>query len=174
MDEQSAPAPQTGNSSQRLEGIEDMRAFLKELVAATRCNLSIMTQALEPDLFNREDIIEAMVHYARAHRRNRIRIITCDTRRAEQRGHRMVTMAQQLPSYVQIRQLPEEVRQAYPQAQRTWVIADEHHALVWVDTGAPVAVAYWQQAGRLRADLRTFDSLWDQSHAVAAFRRLGL
>lgn len=160
--------------SQRLEGIEAMHAFLADLIGGTRCSLSILTQALEPELFNNDDIVRRMVHFARAHARNRIRIITCDTRCAEQRGHRMVTMAQQLPSYVQIRQLPVEVRQAYPQAQRTSVIADDRHGLVWVNSANPLATAYWQYPGLLRPDLRTFDTLWEQSHSVAAFRRLDI
>lgn len=174
MINQTAKMSQSLGSSQKLEGIEAMQGFMADLVGATRCRLTIMTQALEPELLHNEDIIRRMAHFVRGHARNRIRVITCDTRRAEQRGHRLVNLARQLPSYLEIRQLPLEVRQAYPQAQRTFVIADDRHGLVWVNAAKPLATAYWQQPGLLRSDLYTFDTLWELSHPVMAFRRLSL
>jgi hypothetical protein len=168
----------TGSESagftQRLEGLADIQRFLVDLVSAVHTRLSVLTQALEPELFDNDDMTQRLAHFARANTRNSLRVITCDTTRAEQRGHRLVTLAQQLPSYVHIRLLPPEIRQAYPQAQRTSVLADDCHALIWTNTQNPVANAYWHRPGLLRPDLRNFDTLWEQCQSVVAFRRLGI
>jgi hypothetical protein len=158
----------------KLNGLDEIQSFLAHIISEARKDLSIMTQALEPELLNNESVSRLLAHFARAHARNRVRVITCDTRKAEQRGHRLVTLAQQLPSFVGIRLLSDEMRQAYPVAQRTLVIADNRHGFIWKNLGNPQANGYWHKPALLKSDLSTFDTLWEHSEEVPALRRLGI
>ena len=65
-----------------------------------RHSIDIYTQDLEAEIYNNEDVAQAVINLAKKHPSTRIRILVQDTRTAVQNGHRLIRLAQQLTSSV--------------------------------------------------------------------------
>lgn len=77
-------------------------AVLALIGQATR-SIHIYTRDLEPPLYDDAAIEHALSTVARRGRHSHVHIIVQDSARAVQQGHRLITLAQRLSSYVQIR-----------------------------------------------------------------------
>lgn len=110
------------NSSELLEGRADCRDCARRLIKLASRRVYIITQRLEPELYNDREIFDYLTGLTTTNRKTDIRIITHDTRRAASDGHFLINLAQKLPSFVQIR---TTVTRADRQFLESWLIVDD-------------------------------------------------
>ncbi len=109
------------NSSILLDGRQDCKEAAKSLILGSVGRVYLVTQKLEPELYNDSEIHQHLLALATSNRNTDIRIIAHDTRVAANQGHYLINLAQKLPSFVQIR---TTVTPAHRNFRESWLIAD--------------------------------------------------
>jgi predicted GNAT family N-acyltransferase len=140
------------------------------LVRSARYELCIYTRDLEPALYNDPAVLEAIRQVALSGRRASIRILVQDTARAVREGHRLVDLAQRLPSVVRLRRPMLEDLQ-YPSA---FVLTDAGGYLFrsFADRFEAAGDVYYPP--RRNELQRLFDQVWERAEVPTELRRLAL
>jgi hypothetical protein len=112
----------TESSSILLAGRQDCKEAAKTLILGSVGRVYLITQRLESELYNDQDIYDHLSHLAVTNRHTDIRIITHDTRVAANQGHYLIQLAQRLPTFAQIR---VSVTQEHRSFRESWLIADD-------------------------------------------------
>jgi len=73
-----------------------------------RRTLLLLSPLLDPVLFDRPDVVEAVSAFAREARHARVQILIRDSSQIVARGHRLVELARRLDSRVELRKLPDD------------------------------------------------------------------
>lgn len=110
------------NSSILLEGQRECQAAAKALILSSVGRVYLLTQHLEPELYNDAEIHRHLSQLAASNRNTDIRVIAHDTRVAANRGHFLIHLAQKLPSFAQIR---TTVTPPHRNFRESWLIADD-------------------------------------------------
>ncbi len=105
----------------RLDRRRHYEELLLRMAQQATHQLYIFTPSLDPWLFASEALQRACFDLARRSRRSHVFLVVHDTRTAVQQGSRLIELAKNLSSYVQIRNPGEEHRDD----QRTLIIADQ-------------------------------------------------
>jgi len=110
------------NSSILLDGRLECQEAAKSLILGSLGRVYIVTQQLEPELYNDAEIHAHLAQLAASNRNADIRIIAHDTRVAANQGHYLINLAQKLPSFARIR---TTVTPAHRNFRESWLIADD-------------------------------------------------
>ena len=110
------------SSSILLEGRNDCREAAKTLILGAVGRVYMITQKLEAELYNDNEIYEHLSQLATGNRNADIRIIAHDTRVAANQGHFLIHLAQKLPTFAQIR---VTVTPGDRQFKESWLIIDD-------------------------------------------------
>jgi hypothetical protein len=110
------------NSSGLLDGRTDCRNCARRLIKLASRRVYILTQKLEPDLYNDREIFDHLTGLTTTNRKADIRVITHDTRTAASDGHYLINLAQKLPSFVQIRTTATRADRKFLES---WLIIDD-------------------------------------------------
>jgi len=86
---------------------DDLRAAAVDLIAQARRELVICSPALDPALYNRASLAEALGHFIARQARCRVRIVVEDTEHMLQGSVRLVELARRFSDLVQIQRLGE-------------------------------------------------------------------
>lgn len=159
------------SSSILLSGRSECIDAAKTLILGARQQLYLLTQRLEPDLYNDAEIFEHLTQLASNNRKTDIRIIAHDTRSAAGQGHYLIHLAQKLPSFAQIR---TTVTPAHRNFRESWLM---------VDDGAFMRLrnpdryeGYYELDNKLecRSYIREFLEFWEACQIDQNTRRLSL
>ena len=110
------------SSSIILSGRSDCREAARTLILGSVGRVYLVTQRLEAELYNDQEIYDHLSALATDNRNTDIRIIAHDTRVAANQGHHLIHLAQRLPSFAQIRLT---VTQEHRNFRESWLIADD-------------------------------------------------
>lgn len=110
------------NSSDILNVRSECRECAHKLILLATQRVYIFSQRLEPELYNDRSIYTHLSGLATSNRKAEIRIIAHDTRTAANQGHFLISLAQKLPTYAQIR---TTVTRADKQFMESWLIVDD-------------------------------------------------
>ena len=110
------------SSSILLDGRLECKEAAKALILGSVGRVYILTQQLEPELYNDAEIHAHLAQLSTQNRNTDIRIIAQDTRVAANQGHFLIHLAQKLPSFAQIR---TTVTPAHRNFRESWLIADD-------------------------------------------------
>ena len=110
------------SSSIILSGRSDCREAARTLILGSVGRVYLVTQRLEAELYNDQEIYDHLSALATDNRNTDIRIIAHDTRVAANQGHYLIHLAQRLPSFAQIRLT---VTQEHRNFRESWLIADD-------------------------------------------------
>ena len=91
-----------------LRTIEQNRETAVALAQQANHFIQIATRDMDALLYDNEPFIEAVTALARRHAKSHIDILVWDSMGAVKQGHRLITLAQRLSSYVQIRKPADE------------------------------------------------------------------
>lgn len=155
---------------ERLDGLSALREAVLERAQKTRRDLAILSHELEPPLYDTPEFSEAVSQLARSGRHARVRLLIREHDHLVKQGHHLVRLAQKLPSYVEIRRIAPEYRQAL----NGFMVADRESVVYQPQTDTYEAQAS-HHAPRWARDLLTdFQRLWDHAVPDAELRRLSL
>lgn len=168
MAEPPPPSPE-----QKRKPLDDRQALQAATLAAiddTQRDLVILSRTLDPALYDDETVAEHLFALIRRRRHSRIRILIADLQLLRQHGHRLLALAQRVPSFIEIRLLAQRHRTE----SREWLIADTR------------TVIYREQADKgqtltAHSDRRwaielahEFQAMWDIAEQHPDLRRLAL
>ena len=159
------------NSPILLESRSDCADAARILTLGCVGRLYLITQHLEPELYNDAEIHAHLQSLATTNRNTDIRIIARDTRVAANRGHYLIHLAQKLPTFVRIR---TPVTRAHQDFRESWLIADDG---AYLRLRNPERFeGYYELDNKLecRAYLETFEDMWEACEPDQNTRRLSL
>lgn len=145
-----------------LNNAQEYRDCAVELIGKGRRTLRLFSPDLEHDIYDNEDIAQAVLTLARVSRNSEIRILIRDTQPAIKRGHRLLDLSRRLTSIVDIRKFSIDSNELPP------------HVLLVDDAGVMIrADGEIQDAGFASFDDRglnstlalIFDELWHRSQS---------
>ena len=83
-------------------------AAVHKLVSSAILDINIISRCLNHQIFDRSDIVEAFSRFIRKNRNANVRIILFDSTNVVKDGHRLINLADRVPSKISIRKLPRE------------------------------------------------------------------
>jgi len=166
-----APPPRPELRVVAIETREQALAETLALIGAARREFCIYTRDLDPALFDTEAALDALKHLAIAGRGATVRVIVQEPRAPSSRGHRLIALAQRLPSTFAFRTPMQEEDLQYPSA---FVINDArgYYFRTLGNRFDGEAVNY---APGKHAQLQEFfDRVWERSEPSDELRQLSL
>jgi len=158
-------------SSELLDGRTDCRTCAREFILLASQRVYIISQKLEPDLYNNREIFQHLTHIATNNRNADIRIIAHDTRLAANQGHYLINLAQKLSSYVQIR---TTVTRAHRKFFESWLIVDDFAYMRIRNPAQYEGNFEINNKLETRSYITRFEEIWEACEVDQNTRRLSL
>ncbi|MBN1379292.1 MAG: hypothetical protein JXA04_08645 [Gammaproteobacteria bacterium] len=153
-----------------IEISDELNAVSLDLVLQSSRSIQIISRHLDQQLYDNDAFIDALKRLIRRSRYTSIQILVHDSTQAVQANHRLISLHQQLSSYVQIRQISKDYK-------------DYNHAFLLADQ---TGYAFRQFADRFDTDVcyhnplqgkklsEKFMEIWEVSEPDPQLRRLHL
>ena len=148
---------------------DEVRAAVAELIGHAERGLSILTQDLEPEIYDHDIFLEKLKKFILARSFARVRVLIIHPERTMKLGNQFVTMGRRLNSYIEIRHAKPE----YRDCRDAFCLADDRAVVYRPDA------KNWD--GMLALDqelaqtyLERFDQLWQACEHEPELRRLQL
>jgi hypothetical protein len=141
------------------------------LLTQARYRAAMYLPRMEPGILDSEAILTELRRLATSGRQAQVRILTHDAEQAHREGHRLIALAQRLPTAVSIRMPVDETHLAYASA----FVADTTRGYLF----RPIANRY-EARGDLDAPGETsrlmayFDEVWERAEPAWQIRPLGI
>lgn len=140
-----------------------------EIAAAARHQLWLVSPDLEPAIYDDDAFVAAVKRVARSGRGAAVRLLTGDIRIALQNGHRLLDLAQRLPSLIEVRrQRPEESGPV----DSALLFNDQGGWMRRGDSDSYDGEGHYQDAPRTRQLLASFQRAWDRAEVETRLRVL--
>jgi predicted GNAT family N-acyltransferase len=146
-------------------------AAIAKLLADARHEIAIYTRDLDPALLDVPPILEAIKRIALSGRGARVRAIVHEPRKAIADGHRLIALAQRLPSLVEIRVPEEETDRQYASA---FLVNDRRGYFFRTLASRNEGEGSTYAPGRHAQLGEYFDQVWERSVPSAELRQLAL
>ncbi len=169
--ERAAPAARPEVTVVQVTDRDGAVAETLKLIAATRRELCIYTRDLDPALFDYEPVLEALKQLSISGRGNAIRIIVQEPRVPAQRGHRLVALAQRMPSVFALRTPKQDEDLQYPSA---FVVNDVRGFYFRMLGSRFEGEAVNYAPGQHAQYLDFFNRVWERSEGSEELRQLSL
>lgn len=174
MSEQSS----TSKDLYLLDNTQDLRKHALALAGSGRRQLKILSQRLDPILYDNDNFASAVSLLARYHRSSSVQILVKDTKHLIERGHSLIRLAQRLPSKVEIRLLRQEARQEPDNNAMGFMLVDSDGLLYINNDSAQLSetrgFANYAAAPEMKNLNEVFQRLWQCSEADPNLRQLKL
>lgn len=146
-------------------------AAIADLLADARHEIAIYSRDLDPALLDLPAIIEAIRRVALSGRRARVRILVQEPKKPLADGHRLIALAQRLPSLIELRTPADEHDRHYASA---FLINDRRGYLFRTLASRHEGEGSTYAPGR-HAQLREyFDQVWERSVPSEDLRQLAI
>lgn len=165
------PPPRPDIRSCSIETREQAQAETLRLIADAKRELCIYTRALDPDILDNEQVLEALKQLGIRGRGCSVRVVVQEPRKPAQYGHRLISLAQRLTSVFAFRTPAQEEDMQYPSA---FLLNDTagYYFRVLGNRFEGEAVNY---APGKHAQLREyFDQVWERCEPCDEMRQLAL
>ncbi len=154
----------------KLESSADNRAAALALARQARSTLDIFTPNLEKALYDTPAFIEAVKQLALRHARSHIRILVQDASHAVKNGHRLIYLAQRLPSKITLRTPNAD----YKAQRQCFLIADGIGLLRRIDADRYEGVLNFKSPMEAKEYAKFFGEVWLHSEIDPYLRRLNI
>ena len=161
----------TESSSQLLSSRIDCKQAAIDLILMANESVYLITQKLEPELYNDKAVHQHLVSLSTQNRKTDIRIIAHDTRSAASNGHYLINLAQRLPTFAQIRCTVTPVHKMFSES---WLIVDNQHFLRIRNLAHYEANFEIDNRLGCKPLIETFVDIWEASEPDQNTRRLSL
>ncbi|GLQ48692.1 hypothetical protein ACFFJT_16925 [Dyella flava] len=160
-------------SPRAVDGREDMAAVRLQLLVATRYKLAIYLPALSPDILSSPTELAELRRIATSGRGAEIRIILGDPATALRAGHRLIDLAQRLPTALQIR-TPADEDIGETRNSSAWILNDGYGYLFLPNADRPEGRAALRDGPGQAPLLLEFERLWERALPATQLQPLGL
>ena len=158
------------DSSRRvLTDRDEVRAAVAELIGHAERGLSILTQDLEPEIYDHDIFLEKLKKFILARGFARVRVLIVHPERTMKLGNEFVTMGRRLNSYIEIRHAKPEFRDCLD----AFCIADDR-AIVYRPDAQRWDGMLALEPELAQTYLERFDQIWQACEHEPELRRLQL
>lgn len=145
-------------------------AAIRRLSATASQSIKILSRTLDPYIYENEAVIDAIVRFCRPNRQTLVKILVFDSSPMVQQGHKLLLMAQKMPSKIEIRQLGKESSWR----NESLFLADRSGYLLNPKSDRYEAEVDFCDSNRTHELNSQFGYYWDHSEADSQLRRLTL
>jgi hypothetical protein len=151
-----------------LQSREEVRVMAQTLAEQAQRGLLLLTQDLEPPIYDQLPFLDAISKLARQHTEPCLRILIVDSRRALQSGHRLIELSRRLGSSIQFRRPPPE----YQDTGKTFLLCDHAGYFFRPLSSRYEGKASFNNPGEVARLKKYFMELWDRSEPDSEMRML--
>jgi hypothetical protein len=152
---------------------DQLAAVRLQLLAAARYKLVIHLPALPADAFNTPAELAELRRIATSGRNADIRIVLGDAEAALRAGHRLIDLAQRLPSAIQIR-TPAGEDESGPVNMAFWLLNDTYGYLFLPDASRLEGRGALEDGPGQAPLLIDFEQIWERAEPASQLQPLGL
>ena len=138
------------------------------MLEQTQATLEIISRDLDPDLYDRQEFLDAVLQLCHRNRLARIRVLVQDPKPPIQRSHRLIELGRRLSSSIEIRQSNPD----YHRYNEAFMIADACGIVLRPLADQFEGTANFYNPVEAQRKLDYFTEVWDRSEPQAEFRRL--
>jgi hypothetical protein len=168
-----SPPPTPNNDARAVKGREEIAAARLQCLANARFKVSFYVPALTPDALSTPAELAELRRIATAGRGAEIRVVLGDPAAALRAGHRLIDLAQRLPSALQIR-TPADEDGGDVENRRTWLLNDTYGYLFLPDADRPEGRAALRDGPGQAPLLLQFQQIWERALPASQLQPLGL
>lgn len=153
-----------------VESSAELREASHALLSQCARTIEIVSRHLDPVIYDNREFAGALRRFLLDHRRGRVHIIIMDTRPILAAGHRLIDLAQQLSSYIEVRRAGRK----HADFNAAFLIADRVGTI-----HRPLADRFEGEVNfgdrRIALELgQTFDEMWAHGEPDPNLRRLSI
>ncbi len=145
---------------------DEVRVAVAELIGHAERGLAILTQDLEPEIYDHDIFLEKLKKFILARGFARVRVLIVHPERTMKLGNQFVTMGRRLNSYIEIRHAKPE----YRDCRDAFCLADDK-ALVYRPDAQHWDGMLALEPSLARTYLDRFDQLWQACEHEPELRR---
>jgi hypothetical protein len=149
---------------------DEVRAAIAEMINHANRGLAILTQDLEPSIYDNDIFLDTLKKFILARSFARVRVLIVQPERAMKLGNQFVTMGRRLNSYIEFRHVKQELREDIG----AFCIADDHSILYRADAARWNGMLAVDDQPVARSYLERFDALWHACEFEPELRQLHL
>jgi hypothetical protein len=168
----STTPPDQDTGPRAVSSREDMADARLQLLKAARYKLSIHLPSLPADAYSSPDELAELRRIATSGRGAEIRILLSDPSAALREGHRLIDLAQRLPSVLQIRMPSDE--QVESRTASAWLLNDTYGYLFQPDADRLEGRAAIHDGPGQAPLLLQFEQIWERAAPATQLQSLGL
>lgn len=169
----STPPIATDEGPRAVAGPETIASLRLQVLAAARYKLAIHLPALPAAVFNSQDELAELRRIAIAGRGAEIRLLLGDVAGALRTGHRLLDLAQRLPSALRIR-TPVTDDESSETSASAWLLNDAGGYVFLPDAGRWEGRAALRDGPGLAPLLLQFEQIWERAAPATQLQPLGL
>ena len=153
----------------RLESADEITQAVLQQTADTLQTVKIFSHDLENDIYNNDDLRAALLKLSQGNRHAAIQILVNDISTALHEGHKLINLAQQIPSVLTIKDTPLD----YQGLNVSFILFDKHHFIFRPDKNIALAI---QSNCKSRANKLAdfFNSAWEYAEQNPHTKRLSI
>jgi hypothetical protein len=164
------PTPDTGPRA--VNGRDELAATRLQLLTATRYKLAIHLPSLPLDAYSNPAELAELRRIATSGRGAEIRMLLSDPATALRAGHRLIDLAQRLPSVLQIRMPADEEDES--RTTSAWLLNDTYGYLFLPEASRLEGRAALNDGPGQAPLLLQFEQLWERATPATQLQPLGL
>jgi hypothetical protein len=153
-----------------LQSREAVRSMAQALAQQAQRGLLLLTQDLEPAIYDQLAFLNAISELARQRGDVCLRILLLDSRGTLQRGHRLLELSRRLSTNIQFRSPPAD----FQNSGKTFLLCDESGYFFRPLASRYEGTANFNNPGEVARLKKYFMELWDRSEPDSAMRMLHL
>ncbi len=153
----------------RLESADEITQAVLQQTANTLQTVKIFSHDLEKDIYNNDDFRAALLKLSQGNRHAAIQILVNDISTALHEGHKLISLAQQIPSVLTIKDTPVD----YQGLNVSFILFDKDRFIFKPDKSINMAI---QSNCKSRANKLTefFSSAWEYAEQNPHSKRLSI
>ncbi len=157
-----------------LDGLDDSRRALLNLLGDMRRSLRWYAPGVRADLYNDAEVLAALRNRVVNQPKLRLQLLLPPAREWRSDCPGLAQLCERLTSALQLRALHRQDLPDQPELGQAFVIADERSLLRWSDPRRLIGVYQPQPSERMKERLELFDRLWSHAPPDADLQHLGL
>ena len=162
------------SSTMMLNGLDDSRRALLDLLAGMRRTLYLYTPLVRPDLYNNSEVLAAIRNRVVSQPKVRLQLLLPPARDWRNACSGLVRLGERLTTGLILRtpnwhEIPDR-----PELGQGFAIADDRTLLHFSDPRRLLGVYEQQPTERVRESLELFREIWNRAQADPDLRRLGI
>jgi hypothetical protein len=149
---------------------DEMRQAVIDVAREAERRVSIVTNDLEPGIYDDPDFLEVIKRLVLSKTYARIRVLIADPSRAVKNGNNFVHLGRRLNTYIEFRHVREDLRTH----AESFCIADETALVYRLQASRWEGIADTYEPAVANLYGKMFDEIWLASEVEMEFRQLGI